>query len=139
MPEPAASEFRLLTADRVIDGSGGPAIDRGAVLVQGDRIVGIGPASELRAHDGASLEEIRYDGCSILPGYVDAHTHVVAPGDGTPGEGVAATEDEILLLNAVRNVRWMLNAGVTTARENGAKGRVGFAIREGIRRSIVPG
>jgi imidazolonepropionase-like amidohydrolase len=75
----------------------------------------------------------------LLPGFVDAHTHVIAPGDGTPGEGVAATDDDILLLQAVANVRRMLNAGITTARENGAKNRTGFSIREGIRRGIVPG
>ena len=42
-------------------------------------------------------------------------------------------------MNAVANVRRMLNKGVTTARENGAKNRVGFSIREGIRRGIIPG
>jgi imidazolonepropionase-like amidohydrolase len=140
MPHHApAPEFRVLTADRVIDGSGGPAIEGGGVLLKGDRIVRVGPAADLRAPDGAAVETTHYAGASLLPGYVDAHTHVVAPGDGTPGEGVAATEDEILLLNAVRNVRRSLNAGVTTARENGAKGKVGFAIREGIRRGIIPG
>jgi imidazolonepropionase-like amidohydrolase len=40
---------------------------------------------------------------------------------------------------AVANVRRMLNNGVTTARENGAKNRVGFAIRSGIERGIIPG
>src|SRR6185437_12808146 len=123
MPHDAsAPDFRVLTADRVIDGSGGPAIETGGVLLKGDRIVRVGPAADLRAPDGANVETKHYAGASILPGYVDAHTHVVAPGDGTPGEGVAATEDEILLLNAVRNVRRSLNSGVTTARENGAKG-----------------
>jgi imidazolonepropionase-like amidohydrolase len=33
----------------------------------------------------------------------------------------------------------MLNNGVTTARENGAKGRVGFSIRSAIDRGIIPG
>lgn len=139
MPESAAPEFRLLIADRVIDGSGGPAIDGGAVLVRDGRILRVGRASEVRAPEGASVEETRYDGGSLLPGYVDAHTHVVAPGDGTPGEGVAAMDDDTLLMNAVANVRRMLNKGVTTARENGAKNRVGFSIREGIRRGIIPG
>jgi len=139
MPESAAPEFRLLIADRVIDGSGGPAIDQGAVLLQGDRVVRVGPAAEVRAPDGASMEETRYDGGSLLPGYVDAHTHIVAPGDGTPGEGVAAMADDTLLMYAVANVRRMLNNGVTTARENGAKNRVGFSIRDGIRHGIIPG
>jgi imidazolonepropionase-like amidohydrolase len=134
-----APDFRLLVADRVFDGLGGPPIDEGAVLLQGDRIVRVGPASEVRAPDGASAEETRYDGGSLLPGYVDAHTHVVSPGDGTPGEGVAAMDEPTLLMIAVANVRRMLNNGVTTARENGAKGRVGFNIRDGIRRGIIPG
>jgi imidazolonepropionase-like amidohydrolase len=139
MPTAGAPDFRLLIADRVIDGSGGPPVEHGAVLIAGQRIVRVGPASELRAPDGASVEETRYDGGSLLPGYVDAHTHVVAPGDGTPGEGVAAMDEATLLMIAVANVRRMLNNGVTTARENGAKGRVGFNIRDGVRRDIIPG
>ncbi len=139
MSQPAAPEFHLLIADRVIDGSGGPAIERGAVLLHGDRIVRVGPASEVRAPEGATVEEVRYDGGTLLPGYVDAHTHIVAPGDGTPGEGVAALDDDSLLMIAVANVRRMLNNGVTTARENGAKNRVGFSIRSGIQRGIIPG
>src|SRR4051794_35577918 len=138
MPQPAP-DFRLLLADRVIDGSGGPPIDRGGVLLSGDQIVRVGAAGDLRAPDGASVEEVRYDGATLLPGYVDAHTHVVAPGDGTPGEGVAAMDEPTLLMIAVANVRRMLNNGVTTARENGAKGRVGFSIRSGIQRGIIPG
>ena len=97
-----APDFRLLTADRVIDGSGGPAIDGGGVLIEDERIARVGARDDLRAPDGAQVETQHYPGASLLPGFVDAHTHVVAPGDGTPGEGVAATEDEILLLNAVR-------------------------------------
>ncbi len=139
MPDPATPAFRLLVADRVIDGSGGPAIEHGAVLLSGDQVVAVGPASQVRAPDGASVEVTKYDGGSLLPGYVDAHTHVVAPGDGTPGEGVAAMSDDTLLMIAVANVRRMLNNGVTTARENGAKNRVGFSIRDGIRRGIIPG
>jgi imidazolonepropionase-like amidohydrolase len=139
MASAAAPDYRLLTADRVIDGSGGAPIEHGAVLLHGDRIVRVGPAAEVRAPDGASVEEVRYEGGSLLPGYVDAHTHIVAPGDGTPGEGVAAMDDDSLLLVAAANVRRMLNNGVTTARENGAKGRVGFSIRSAINRGIIPG
>jgi imidazolonepropionase-like amidohydrolase len=139
MASAAAPDYRLLTADRVIDGSGGAPVEHGAVLLKGDRIVRVGPAAEVRAPDGARVDKVAYDGGSLLPGYVDAHTHIVAPGDGTPGEGVAAMDDDTLLLIAAANVRRMLNNGVTTARENGAKGRVGFSIRSAINRGIIPG
>ncbi len=138
MPQPEA-EFTLITAARLIDGTGAAPIENGGLLVHGDRIVRVGHRSDLRAPDGASVVESHHPDASILPGYVDAHTHVIAPGDGTPGEGVAATDDDILLLQAAANVRRMLNLGITTARENGAKNKVGFSIREGIRRGIVPG
>jgi imidazolonepropionase-like amidohydrolase len=139
MPGHASPDFTLLTADRVIDGAGGPPIEGGGVLIEGGKLVRVGAAAALRPPDGAAVEEHHYAGGTLLPGFVDAHTHVIAPGDGTPGEGVAATDDDILLLQATANVRRMLNAGITTARENGAKNRTGFSIREGIRRGIVPG
>src|SRR6185436_1779490 len=80
-----------------------------------------------------------YGAATILPGLVDAHTHLVAPGDGTLGDDIAKEDDEILLLQAARNARTLLHSGVTTLRENGAKGRVAFSLREGVRRQLAPG
>ena len=76
---------------------------------------------------------------TILPGLVDAHSHLVAPGDGTLGDDIAKEGDDILLLQAARNARTLLHSGVTTLRENGANGRVAFSLREGIRRQIAHG
>jgi imidazolonepropionase-like amidohydrolase len=109
------------------------------VLLHGTTIERVGRADELRAPDGAPVETIDYGDATILPGFVDAHTHVVAPGDGTVGEGVGATPDDQLLLTAVGNVRRMLERGITTARENGAKNMVTFSLREGIRRGAILG
>ena len=80
-----------------------------------------------------------YGAATILPGLVDAHTHLVAPGDGTLGDDIAKEDDDILLLQAARNARTLLHSGVTTLRENGAKGRVAFSLREGVRRQLAPG
>jgi imidazolonepropionase-like amidohydrolase len=76
---------------------------------------------------------------TVLPGLVDAHTHLVAPGDGTLGDDIAKEDDDILLLQAARNARTLLHSCVTTLRENGAKGRVAFSLREGVRRRLAPG
>ena len=80
-----------------------------------------------------------YGAATILPGLVDAHTHLVAPGDGTLGDDIAKEDDDILLLQAAKNARTLLHSGVTTLRENGAKGKVAFSLREGIRRKLAPG
>jgi imidazolonepropionase-like amidohydrolase len=135
-PSPA---FTLLRAARVLDGEGGSPLAPGAVLLDGERVAALGRAGELRAPDGAGAAEVDYGEATILPGLVDAHTHLVAPGDGTPGDDIAREEDHLLLLQAAKNARTLLHSGVTTLRENGAKGRVAFALREGVRRKLAPG
>jgi imidazolonepropionase-like amidohydrolase len=135
--------FTRLLAHRLLDGSGDPSSNRTAgpvaVLLDGDRIAGLGPAATVQPPDGARAHQVDYGDATLLPGLVDAHTHLVAPGDGTPGDDIAREEDGILLLQAAQNARTLLHSGVTTLRENGAKGRVAFALREGIRRKLAPG
>jgi imidazolonepropionase-like amidohydrolase len=145
MTGPAATEgssparFTLLTAARLLDGGGGAPIREAALLMDADRIVALGPRGELDTPAGAPVRRVDYGEATILPGLVDAHTHLVAPGDGTLGDDVAKEDDDILLLQAAKNARTLLHSGVTTLRENGAKGRVAFSLREGIRRRLAPG
>jgi imidazolonepropionase-like amidohydrolase len=132
------ARFALITAARLLDGSGTRPVGPAALLIEGNRIVAVGAAAEAPVPD-ASVERHDYGDATILPGLVDAHTHLVAPGDGTLGDDVAKEDDDILLLQAAKNARTLLHSGVTTLRENGAKGKVAFALREGIRRQLAPG
>src|SRR5262245_11435517 len=133
------ARFTLLSAARLLDGNGGAPLTNAALLIETDRIVALGPHSTVVAPAGASVRRVDYGDATILPGLVDAHTHIVAPGDGTLGDDVAKEDDDILLLQAAKNARTLLHSGVTTLRENGAKGRVAFSLREGIRRKLAPG
>ena len=85
------SGYLRLTAARVFDGASDRALEGGGVLLRGSTIERVGRLDDLRAPDGAPVETIDYGDATILPGFVDAHTHVTAPGDGTVGEGVGAT------------------------------------------------
>jgi len=133
------ARFMLITAARLLDGTGARPIEQAALLVEGDRIVSLGREADVRVTDGASVDRRDHAEGTILPGLVDAHTHLVAPGDGTLGDDVAREDDDILLLQAAKNARTLLHSGVTTLRENGAKGQVAFSLREGIRRQLAPG
>ncbi len=55
-------------------------IEDGAVLIQGEMIIEVGPTAELLT---AHPHEPRLDasGCAVLPGFVDPHTHLVWAGD----------------------------------------------------------
>src|SRR3989475_13130308 len=138
MTQPSA-RFTLITAARLLDGTGAAAVEHAALLIDGDRVADLGRASDVHVAEGASVDRRDYAEGTILPGLVDAHTHLVAPGDGTLGDDVAREEDDILLLQAAKNARTLLHSGVTTLRENGAKGQVAFSLREGIRRQLAPG
>jgi 5-methylthioadenosine/S-adenosylhomocysteine deaminase len=71
----------VLSADWVLPVEG-PPIQDGAVAIEGSRIAAVGPAGEL----GAGT---RYEGCVILPGLVNAHTHVEYAVYGGFGDGLA--------------------------------------------------
>ena len=138
MPSEAA-RFQLIKAARLLDGTGRAPLGSAALLMEDGHIAAMGTQAEVRAPEGTPVREIDYGDATILPGLVDAHTHFVAPGDGTPGEEIAKEDDDILLLQAAKNARTVLYSGVTTIRENGAKNRVAFSLREGIRRGLAVG
>ena len=54
------SDFKLIKADRLIDGNGGPPLERGAILLEGDRIRSVGTEEAVVAPEGACVEEFSY-------------------------------------------------------------------------------
>lgn len=60
-------------------------IDDGAILVDGAKIAGVGPRTEVeRAARGRDLQELDLRDCVIVPGFVDAHAHPLFAGDREP-------------------------------------------------------
>jgi imidazolonepropionase len=52
----------------------------GAILVRGDRVTAVGPRRKLERHkDARRAEKLDFGGRVVLPGFVDAHTHLVFP------------------------------------------------------------
>src|SRR5262249_60449322 len=95
-----SARFTLITAARLLDGSGAAALEQAALLIDGDHIAGLGRASDVPVPDGASVERRGYGAATILPRLVDAHTHPVAPGDGALRDDGAKERDDIHLLRA---------------------------------------
>ncbi len=131
-------EFRLIKAARVIDGLGGPPIERGAILTRGDAVRAVGPEEEVVPPEGASVEEIVYEDKTALPGLVDSHVHLIGIGDGRAGDDLTLLPDEVLTLQAAKNARTHLYSGVTTVRDCGAKNRTTFMLRQAVEMGITP-
>jgi N-acyl-D-amino-acid deacylase len=63
----------VITNGTVVDGTGAPPA-RAEVAVDGDRVVAVGPASEV----GPGRRTIDAEGAYVTPGFVDIHTHLDA-------------------------------------------------------------
>ena len=126
-----------ITAGRLADGIGTPSIVNAAILIDGERIVEVGPAATVPTPDGAQTFDFPTQ--TLMPGLVDCHSHLNLPGDGTTIEGAAADGDDIALLRSAENARTTLQSGVTTLRDNGAMNRTTFSIKEALRRKIITG
>jgi imidazolonepropionase-like amidohydrolase len=103
-----------IEADGVFDGelySGGGVV----VVVDGERIVSVGPAGT--APSGCEL--VRFDGCTVLPGLIDAHVHLCC--DSGPGALDRIPDFSAAELDAVieNSLRVQLASGVTTVRDLG--------------------
>lgn len=137
----AGQEVTLLRPARIFDGESGELKEGWVVLVQGNRIARVGPASEVRGASGA--REILLPNLTLMPGLIEGHAHLLLhPYDETPWT------DQVLLeslaertARAVVHAEKSLLAGITTLRDLGTEG-AGYAdvgLKAAIRKGIVPG
>ena len=104
VPVTANDDVPILLLGRLIDGTGAPAIEDGAVLVSGPVIVAAGPATDVDVPADALVMDL--ENATILPGFINAHAHNTCP-------------------NAYR--RLWAGDGVTTVRDLGVRYTEGWA------------
>jgi imidazolonepropionase len=126
-------------------------ISDGAVLATGSKITHVGKSAEIEKLCQRDTEVINAAGCVVLPGFVDAHTHLVFAGNrladfesrargetyeqiAKRGGGIqttvhatrAATEDDLFAL-AKKRASWFLQNGTTTIE---AKSGYGLTLKD---------
>ena len=131
--------LKVIQAGRLVDGQGGPPKEHMAVVVEGGRILRVCSQQELSMSIEGTYEFHDFPQGTLLPGLVDCHTHTNMPGTGLSVDEVGEEEDDIHLLQGVKNARMALESGVTTMRDNGGWHRAVFSLKEGIRRHLVQG
>jgi len=138
-PATPAQETIVLRAARLIDGTGAAPVTNGVVVVRGDRIVAAGPASSVTVPAGARTIDL--GDATLLPGFIDMHTHVVGRALGDPAGADAAVRDfpAFGAIVGVEHARKTLMAGFTTIRNLGANNFDDLALRRAIDGGFVPG
>jgi len=133
-----ADETVLVIADRLVDGTGAPALDRAGVAMRGDRIVAVGPAAELASRFPAA-RRVDFPGCTLLPGFVDSHVHITFSAGPVPVDDIQADDDLLLGLRGAINARDALQAGVTTIRDLGGRDATTLRLRDAVAAGLMPG
>jgi len=129
----------VLKAARVIDGTGAAPIQNGVVVVTDDRIVAVGAAGAVSVPAGARTVDL--GNATLLPGFIDAHTHVIGRTLGDPAGDDAAVRDVDsfgAILGTV-NVRNTIMAGFTSVRNVGSPNFDDLALRKAINEGWVIG
>ncbi len=133
-----------IRAARLIDGNSETVVKNAVVLVEGNKIVDVGSGLAIPQ----SAQVIDLGNRTMLPGLIDAHTHLLLEMDGTK---VMSQDSEMLRIVATQSTaerallgaklgREDLEAGITTARDLGNSGVNGdVALRKAFDRGWLPG
>jgi len=125
--------MQVITADLVLAGPELAPVERGAVLVDGDRIAWVGRAADLSPDRyPADTPVLALGPATVLPGLIDCHVHLAFDGGPAPVARMRAEDDARQVALMTRNARRLLSVGVTTARDLGGRGYLGVSVRDAI-------
>jgi len=129
-----------IRAGRLIGGKSETSIVNALILVEGDKIVSVTPGGS--APPGVQLIDLSK--ATVLPGFVDTHTHVLLQGDITEEDYDAQLLKESIPYRAIlaaRNARIALEHGFTAIRDLETEGAMyaDVDVKKAIANGEVPG
>lgn len=143
LAQAAPSARSLVRAGRLIDGESDRVRTDQGILVEGGRIVRVGPFAEVSAAaGGATLIDL--SSRTVLPGLIDNHTHLLLQGDITATE----YDDQVLkesipyrTIRATVAARTALLSGFTALRDLETEGAMyaDVDVKTAINRGVIPG
>jgi imidazolonepropionase-like amidohydrolase len=134
-PAPPAAKTVVVRAGRLLDVRTGKTLSNQTILIQGGKIASVGPDTQVPG--GAQAEIVDLSNATVLPGLIDAHTHITFdPNFGYSSLAISVPREALI---GARNARVTLEAGFTTVRNVGASGFSDVALRDAINAGDVPG
>jgi len=127
----------LVRGGLVIDGTGGPPIEKGAILIEGQRIIRVGKEEEFR--EKTVVPVLDCSDQTLLAGLIDCHNHLSL--DPTLDNYLYRMNDSIpeLTLRATKTMAVDLQSGVTTSRCLGDRGFLDVECKKAVNSGLVPG
>ena len=129
----------VLRAARMIDGTGAAPITNAVIVVEDDTITAAGRAGSVRVPANARMIDL--GDVTLMPGFIDAHTHLIGRVLGDPAGDNALVRDfsSFGAILSVKHAHNTLMAGFTTVRNVGANQFDDIALRKAINEGWTPG
>jgi imidazolonepropionase-like amidohydrolase len=142
-PRPSVAPPTLIKAGRLIDGRGDTPRASVGILIDGDRIKAVGPLAQVQGQ-AKDARVIDLTQLTVLPGFIDTHTHLLLQGDPTAesyNEQLLYQSTAYRALLAGRNARIALEHGFTTLRDLETEGAMyaDVDVKRAIERGVIPG
>lgn len=136
----AQNKFLAIKAGKLIDGKSNAAQENVIILIDGNRISEVGKNLSIPAN----AEVIDLSNATVLPGFIDAHTHLLLQGDVTSEEYDEQIYKESIPYRTIRAVaaaRAALMNGFTSMRDVETEGAMyaDVDLKKAIDRGIIPG
>jgi imidazolonepropionase-like amidohydrolase len=127
----------LIKGKLVIDGMGNPPIERGALLVEDERILKVGKEEEFKGE--VNIHVLDCGDQTLLPGLIDCHNHLSL--DPRLENYLHRMADPIpaLTLRACESMKRDLRSGVTTSRCLGDKGFLDVECKKAVSEGRIEG
>jgi len=131
----AAPKTVVIRAGHLLDVKTGKTLANQTIIIRGDKITEVtGAVDQIMPKDATMVD---LSNATVLPGLIDAHTHVTMPTNFGYSRLATSVPREALI--GARNARVTLEAGFTTIRNVGASGFTDVALRDAINAGDVPG
>lgn len=128
--------FKLLRNVNIVDVDNENIIEKANILIDRNKIAQMS-MDEINIKDNCQVYD--YDGCYVLPGLIDMHTHLIWSGGDDPVRTVEEEGLQLSLLHSVYNANKTLKAGITTVREVGSNENASISLGKAIERGYVVG
>ena len=132
----ASAQTYVLKAARMFDGKADHAVSPGMVVISGDKITAVGGSIP------AGAKVIDLGDATLLPGFIDAHTHLTMDFDADYNGARLKAVERTVAEQAIRstlNANKTLMAGFTTVRDVGSSDFLDVGLRNSINAGVVPG
>jgi imidazolonepropionase-like amidohydrolase len=134
----ATAKTYALKAARLFDGKANSLVTPAVIVITGNKIVAAGSSAQIPA----GAEVIDLGDATLLPGFIDAHTHLTMMNSDDWKQRELDTLQKPIAeqaLDATANARITLMAGFTTVRDVGSHDYIDVGLRNAIRAGKVPG